>query len=74
MQLRCSLFAARPLLYFFKPIQYHLDLRRGTAESRFSRLDHADEMLAVRHHGLVVITGSSSIVTEYWHYKGIKKL
>ncbi len=25
-------------------------------------------------HGLVVITGSSSILTEYWRYKGIKKL
>lgn len=25
-------------------------------------------------HGLVVITGSSAIVTEYWRYKGIKKL
>lgn len=24
-------------------------------------------------HGLVVITGSSSIITEYWRYKGIKK-
>ncbi len=25
-------------------------------------------------YGLVVITGSSSIVTEYWKYKGIKKI
>jgi dihydrofolate synthase/folylpolyglutamate synthase len=25
-------------------------------------------------HGLVVITGSSSVVAEYWKYKGIKKL
>lgn len=25
-------------------------------------------------HGLVVIAGSSSIVSEYWHYKGMKKL
>lgn len=25
-------------------------------------------------HGLVVITGSSEVVAEYWHYKGIKKL
>ncbi|MGB8367221.1 MAG: Mur ligase family protein [Candidatus Babeliales bacterium] len=25
-------------------------------------------------YGLVVITGSSSVVTEYWKYKGIKKL
>lgn len=25
-------------------------------------------------HGLVVMTGSSAIVTEYWRYKGIKKL
>jgi len=25
-------------------------------------------------HGLVVVTGSSSMVTEYWRYKGIKKL
>jgi len=25
-------------------------------------------------HGLVVITGSNSIITEYWRYKGIKKI
>ncbi len=25
-------------------------------------------------HGLIVITGSSSIITEYWKHKGIKKL
>ena len=25
-------------------------------------------------NGLVVITGSSSLIAEYWHYKGIKKL
>lgn len=25
-------------------------------------------------HGLVVITGSTEVVAEYWHYKGIKKL
>lgn len=25
-------------------------------------------------HGLVVITGSDAIITEYWRYKGIKKL
>jgi len=25
-------------------------------------------------HGLVVITGSESIINEYWNYKGIKKL
>lgn len=25
-------------------------------------------------HGLLVVTGSSAIVSEYWHYKGIKKL
>lgn len=25
-------------------------------------------------HGLVVITGSSAIVNEYWNYKGIKKI
>ena len=24
--------------------------------------------------GLVVVTGSSALVTEYWHYKDIKKL
>lgn len=25
-------------------------------------------------HGLIVVTGSTSIVTEYWKYKGIKKV
>jgi dihydrofolate synthase/folylpolyglutamate synthase len=25
-------------------------------------------------HGLVVIAGSTSLVSEYWHYKGMKKL
>ncbi|HSW73635.1 MAG TPA: hypothetical protein VLG71_00605 [Candidatus Limnocylindria bacterium] len=25
-------------------------------------------------HGLMVITGSPAIVSEYWRYKGIKKL
>ncbi|HEV2601106.1 MAG TPA: hypothetical protein VGT41_02305 [Candidatus Babeliales bacterium] len=25
-------------------------------------------------HGLVIVTGSPSIVTEYWKYKGVKKL
>jgi dihydrofolate synthase/folylpolyglutamate synthase len=25
-------------------------------------------------HGLVVVTGSPSIITEYWRYKGVKKL
>lgn len=25
-------------------------------------------------HGLVVVTGSPSIITEYWHHKGMKKL
>jgi dihydrofolate synthase/folylpolyglutamate synthase len=25
-------------------------------------------------HGLVIVTGSSEIVSQYWHFKGIKKL
>jgi folylpolyglutamate synthase/dihydropteroate synthase len=25
-------------------------------------------------HGLIVVTGSTSIITEYWRYKGMKKI
>ena len=25
-------------------------------------------------HGLIVVSGSSSLITEYWRYKGMKRL
>lgn len=44
------------------------------AASSFSEAFDAAQKLVDERHGLVVITGSSAIVSEYWQNKGIKKL
>lgn len=40
----------------------------------FKEAFEAAQATVDERHGLVIITGSQSIVTEYWKYKGIKKL
>ena len=39
----------------------------------FKEAFEAAQKTVDERHGLVVITGSASIVSEYWNYKGIKK-
>jgi len=40
----------------------------------FKEAFQAAEKSVDERYGLVVIAGSSSLITEYWRYKGIKKL
>ena len=50
------------------------DGKKAIAEKLvYSAFDIAQKSVDERH-GLVVVTGSSAIVNEYWAYKGIKKI
>ena len=40
----------------------------------FKEAFEAAQKLVDERHGLVAITGSSSVLAEYWRYKGLKKL
>jgi len=47
---------------------------KAKATKNFKEAFEAAQKSVDERHGLVVITGSSTILAEYWHLKGIKKL
>lgn len=47
---------------------------KAKAAKNFKEAFDAAQKTVDERYGLVVITGCASIVSEYWHYKGIKKL
>ncbi|MDP3889021.1 MAG: Mur ligase family protein [bacterium] len=47
---------------------------KAKSAKNFKEAFEAAQKSVDERHGLVVITGSPSIVTEYWLYKGIKKI
>ncbi len=47
---------------------------KAKSAKNFKEAFEAAQKSVDERHGLVVITGSSAIVTEYWRYKGVKKL
>lgn len=51
----------------------NMKIKARTAASFTEAFDIAQKSVDERN-GLVVITGSSAIINEYWNYKGIKKL
>ncbi len=50
-----------------------MKIKARSAKSFKEAFETAQKTVDERH-GLVIVTGSSAIVSEYWHYKGIKKL
>ena len=50
-----------------------MKIKARSAKDFAEAFDIAQKSVDERH-GLVVITGSAAIVTEYWRHKGIKKL
>lgn len=46
---------------------------KARSAANFKEAFEAAQKTVDERHGLVVITGSASIVSEYWNYKGIKK-
>lgn len=50
-----------------------MNIKARSAKSIAQAFEYAAKSVDDRN-GLVVITGSSSIISEYWHYKGIKKI
>lgn len=47
---------------------------KARSAKNFKEAFEAAQKTVDERHGLVIVTGSSSIVSDYWHYKGIKKL
>ncbi len=47
---------------------------KAKSAKNFSDAFESAKQSVDERHGLVVITGSESIVNEYWNYKGIKKI
>lgn len=47
---------------------------KAKAVGSFKEAFEAAQKSVDERHGLVVITGSSAIISEYWEYKGIKRL
>lgn len=47
---------------------------KARSAKTFKEAFEAAEKTVDERHGLVIVTGSSAIVSDYWHYKGIKKL
>lgn len=47
---------------------------KARSANSFQEAFEAAQSTVDERHGLVIITGSPSIVTEYWKYKGIKKI
>ena len=39
----------------------------------FKEAFEAAQKTVDERHGLVIVTGSSAIISEYWQHKGIKK-
>ena len=50
-----------------------MKIKAHSAKS-FKEAFEAAQKSVDERHGLVVVTGSPAIISEYWHYKGIKKL
>lgn len=46
---------------------------KAKSAKNFKEAFEAAQKTVDERHGLVIVTGSSSIVSEYWQYKGIKK-
>ena len=47
---------------------------KAKSTASFAEALEAAQKTVDERHGVIVITGSTSIVSEYWKYKGIKKL
>jgi len=47
---------------------------KAKSSKSFKEAFEAAQKTVDDRHGLVVVTGSTSVITEYWHYKGMKKL
>ncbi len=47
---------------------------KARSAKTFKEAFEAAQKTVDERHGLVIVTGSSAIVSEYWNYKGIKKL
>jgi dihydrofolate synthase/folylpolyglutamate synthase len=47
---------------------------KARSAKTFKEAFEAAQKTVDERHGLVVVTGCPAIVSEYWHYKGIKKL
>ena len=47
---------------------------KAKACKSFKEAFEAAQKSVDERHGLVVFTGSPAIVTEFWRYKGVKKL
>ncbi|MEX0939806.1 MAG: hypothetical protein WDZ41_00425 [Candidatus Babeliales bacterium] len=47
---------------------------KARSAQNFQEAFEAAKQSVDERHGLVVITGSQSIIADYWHYKGMKKL
>lgn len=50
-----------------------MKIKARSAKDFKEAFDAAQKSVDERH-GLVIITGSPAMITEYWHYKGIKKI
>ena len=50
-----------------------MKIKAKSAKS-FKEAFEAAQKTVDERHGLVVITGSTSVITEYWRYKGMKKI
>ena len=57
----------------FKEAQIEDQLRESIKNRAYEAFEIAQKSVDERH-GLVVITGSSALISEYWQLKGIKKL
>jgi len=47
---------------------------KAKSSKSFKEAFEAAQKTVDERHGLVVITGSTSVITEYWRYKGMKKI
>jgi len=47
---------------------------KAKSSNSFKEAFEAAQKTVDDRHGLVVVTGSTSIITEYWRYKGMKKI
>ena len=47
---------------------------KAKSTATFAEALEAAQKTVDERHGVIVITGSTSIVSEYWKHKGLKKL
>lgn len=50
-----------------------MKIKAKSAHSFKEAFDLAQKLVDERY-GLIVVAGSSTLITAYWHYKGMKKL